>query len=841
MQTNKRSLQEFENTKDSQNSTEELTKKQKKITEEDLLEVISNADFNRCDQLLTTNDATQLVINNEQFKQALENAYQQKSFSDCAKTLQVLQTHHLTWPLTAIPGDVFTRLVFEQPDIAYQILLATPENDREFTFDDSELAVVRPVGLNNKNIHKFIDCLNLDQNKDLNKQILKNDDLLFSSLIRQDSADLIFYVTKNFDEEFLNAVFAWDSVKTFKLFYPYWKSNNLIKKDDKSLILDAIHSRAYNCVQMLLENFSADQETMNQLVVEAIKLGDAKLLLTLYGADINKAAQNLFFNCYKNEEQLKTILLRFFRFSDVDLVDKLFAAFIKNNLLGKETKLMDTYDQIRNEYCMAAPFCSRYSKPKDLKSLIGAYEKKGTVDITVIDTICKNDLDYGKKRREYVKGLLALDQSKLVPTKEPFLSLPKSSSGKQIAAALLERISQFNYDNSTDKLLLYKEMRAQGMVTPHEGRYEFGANLINSVQFYSNAKDKKDGSPEDYTIWHSLNYEGRYVTILSLNLGPQGWTRVWGHGRQEIDFTWKHIENLFEKIWAMDFSKPSIETEETIKQYKEKLTEFYSSLAELVWLIGNTQPLKRGSGTFAELTLAMLCMHHGLQAPILKLDFPQLDVLDITFPLSDYRKLFPYFFEPTSLPEHLRPEPLSQLNTLDQMEVLYHKLNTTGSIYDRSVDDLTQSEGKQFALLVKQYIDIAQKIAQTDINHLSPLMKTQLEMINSVEASSAESSVDYIQLLKDLISVANKSMQQEKIRTKQQFSFDFKSASNASSEDEIKSTDEVKSTKEDMKYLEIFNAPVEKIMIALTNLIEKKVTEVQQESQESKVKDSRIS
>jgi len=110
------------------------------------------------------------------------------------------------------------------------------------------------------------------------------------------------------------------------------------------------------------------------------------------------------------------------------------------------------------------------------------------------------------------------------------------------------------------------------------------------------------------------------------------------------------------------------------KQESEKrLTEFYAKAAELVWLIGTTQPLKRGSGTVAEWLLGIIHLHHGMQPPTLKTDFPQLDVLDLTFPLSDYKSFFTYFFEPSTLPEHLRSIPNSKESLFKQMENLYRE------------------------------------------------------------------------------------------------------------------------------------------------------------------------
>jgi len=124
------------------------------------------------------------------------------------------------------------------------------------------------------------------------------------------------------------------------------------------------------------------------------------------------------------------------------------------------------------------------------------------------------------------------------------------------------------------------------------------------------------------------------------------------------------------------FTHPDPEAKlEKIKEYREQeLTQFYANAARLVWLIGNTTPVQRGSGTVAELTLKAIFDFHGLQAPILKSAFPQLDVLDTSFPSDDYIKLFTCFFEPSSLAEHLRRPSLSHLSTAEQLEIFYKEI-----------------------------------------------------------------------------------------------------------------------------------------------------------------------
>lgn len=166
-----------------------------------------------------------------------------------------------------------------------------------------------------------------------------------------------------------------------------------------------------------------------------------------------------------------------------------------------------------------------------------------------------------------------------------------------------------------------------------------------------------------HTALYSLTYKGSVISDVSS--APVFWGgMMWGHGRLPLEFTMGDIENLLDKMQTLP-KDPS----------PEQLTDFYSDAAQLVWLIGNTTPLGRGSGSVAELTLKAIFEFHGLQAPILKPEFPQLDVLDITFPLDDYIKLFPYFCEPSSLPKHLQKPTLPHLSAVEQIETYYNEIN----------------------------------------------------------------------------------------------------------------------------------------------------------------------
>jgi hypothetical protein len=325
-------------------------------------------------------------------------------------------------------------------------------------------------------------------------------------------------------------------------------------------------------------------------------------------------------------------------------------------------------------------------------------------DFLGLKKILKRDMDYGKKRQQLVKNLcetlnhFSREKLNFFPKENRFLQLRPSSKGTRQAAALLEKISAESFLDQKQED--FQKIRGQGYTTSIYGYYESALPLIKAILCFSPQSsdfaiyrkyNKQGNNPvlgtstsrySPFCNYHlCYKYEGILVNRIQFSSSASEEGRYWEHGRAPIAATWGKIEDLFEEALAMDLKKPDEKfTPEEQESYQEKLTQFYSIAAELVWLIGNTQPLNRGSGTYAELMLALICMHHGLQPPILKKEFPQLDVLDITFPLRDYKFFFPHFFEPSTIPESVR----SKFNDIDssqsvaaQMEQLYKKFNET--------------------------------------------------------------------------------------------------------------------------------------------------------------------
>jgi hypothetical protein len=92
------------------------------------------------------------------------------------------------------------------------------------------------------------------------------------------------------------------------------------------------------------------------------------------------------------------------------------------------------------------------------------------------------------------------------------------------------------------------------------------------------------------------------------------------------------------------------------KNNSENVSRYYELLCETIWLIGNSTPIVRGTGTLVEGYLAAMCLHKDLPCPILRLEYPQLDCLNIALGLTAYKKRFLSYFEPESLAACVRVE-----------------------------------------------------------------------------------------------------------------------------------------------------------------------------------------
>ncbi|HFE8331840.1 TPA: hypothetical protein ACF8SQ_002530 [Legionella pneumophila] len=459
------------------------------------------------------------------------------------------------------------------------------------------------------------------------------------------------------------------------IFSKIWLANakNMSLDETFSKIGSLYNKQAHKCIAVIMENLDLNDEVIKRIrnvrtvtsndKFNAYISGDfrklknrdnGKLILALFKNHYRLAAIEVFdpdrFNSADEKEvkeKIRDLFLNLFASTPFDKINKLVTALPKDHPHLQTIK--EVYSKVKTEYCDAAPCFSRYVKPQHIDKLKEFYgNKAGKIN---------DDIQFGAKRMELVhelNKLLSNSTYHVTPSKLPFNSLLPSSSKTYLAAFVLEKVSEFLLQTGrSDAVGRLRE--SEDYNTPVRAQYAFALPLIRNVFYFS---DDVRLNKKGYSVSYGLFYNDLQVNSIEETRytwsGPVDETNVapnlmWQHGLAPLNATWPNIENLFAEIWSMDLSFA-----EKYSDYRDKLTVFYEKLAELSWLIGNTQPLERGTGSFAETVVALMHVHHGLNPPILKSDFPQLDVLNITFPLETYKNIFPYFFEPSTVPKHLR-------------------------------------------------------------------------------------------------------------------------------------------------------------------------------------------
>jgi hypothetical protein len=193
------------------------------------------------------------------------------------------------------------------------------------------------------------------------------------------------------------------------------------------------------------------------------------------------------------------------------------------------------------------------------------------------------------------------------------------------------------------------------------GRYTGYAPLVQSIFCLLGTQDQpKDLAPLDTKNGYETFYDGqplsraRYmVSAHSVSLWPGG-SWQWEHGLRPVSQLRPYIKKIRDRVLTFKLDKNDAKS----------FQEFYDILAENIWLIGNSTLYHRGSSKYVEQWLTYIHLKHGLlDTPILKkrvclqgvdIDGPQLDCLDISYPLSLYKQDFLQFFEPGSLHEMAR-------------------------------------------------------------------------------------------------------------------------------------------------------------------------------------------
>jgi ankyrin repeat protein len=488
-------------------------------------------------------------------------------------------------------------------------------------------------------------------------------------------------------------------------------------EQDPSILIDSSIDR------FVLENLTEKSLKPNDPLMSRVLLKNnlilaEKLFFTRLDPDNDEALTS--FN-----KDIQTHLLTMFRFMPVQVVDELVALLLKQNIEDeKKARLTKLHSQVKKDFLASGIFYARNTTMAHLSDLLAKYHRK--VDIPIAE-VATNDLHYGRKKEKLAKKLYsellkAKKLSHLKPKTEAFLELPPSSKGSRAVAVLMEKIALWLSEErraSKDPLCdLFKTLRSQlpgyginklgdktdrklfcGYYTPFDDcNYDWAIPLVDAVYYFSNAKDiHKEPAQEGfkYHLLHEVRTGFRPINTINRA------NNFFSHGLLAITSTWKEIEDLFESIWQMNLLTPNLSRAlKGQNSYEKNISQFYIFLSQFLWLTGNTQALLRGTGTVVEILFAILHYRQYLKLPLLQLAFSQLDVLDLTFPKTDYMALFPYFFEPSTISKHLLgsyPTALYLLTAKEQIQFLYHKLNEEHSLMPlgMSIADEPEYEMKQ--------------------------------------------------------------------------------------------------------------------------------------------------
>jgi len=588
----------------------------------------------------------------------------------------------------------FFSLIFENPTYALQLIDKYRDALTTYRFDEDVFVelinLYGGIGMDSSKDQGVAACLEillpvadeyLNNYREAYNQLLER-------LIILDLPHSFGVVLSKLDwkEEYFKTILKWDSAACLKAV------------EDSGVICfhltgEAGSQQAFRCVAYLKSKILGPPE--DPCIVTLREQGDINTLLAVSANDLDDVAREFFFTLEpllknqapdqkKIEAEFTPILRKLLRMNSLEAVDRIVNCFINKNQALSHL-LQDIYNKVKKEFLKIAPFISRYTKINQMKVIQTAYRSGMKGDAV------SEDLEYAAKCRTAVEKLTAkLRNGKFqAPNNQDFLELPPSSTGTSRVAALVEEIGKIRSDdfarrvgvgkqsqNKKDTVESLKSLRKTQIITPVGGHYSWASPLVNAVNLLSN--DIEHPMKGSYV----MKYNGIATTVQVKKVEdprvPELHQR-WTHGQLDVQLNWPSLEDCFEDLMAFDLKKPKDKSVASQEAYEKSLEGFYRKAAELVWLVGNTTPLERGSGTVAEWLLGIVHLQHGLEPPVLKTQFPQLDVLDITFPINDYKDFFTYFFEPSSLPMKTKWKDMSSLPVFNQMEALY-KAKKAGSL-----------------------------------------------------------------------------------------------------------------------------------------------------------------
>ncbi len=302
---------------------------------------------------------------------------------------------------------------------------------------------------------------------------------------------------------------------------------------------------------------------------------------------------------------------------------------------------------------------ARYSDPDDMSDLAWRYTNEREIQL-------KEEMWFGEQSfRDAENALTLCTNSTIQPSTDgPLSFLADTVSNNQWGLRIaFEYLMKCHYENALSRETLKEDAikmytaRTEGRITgtPMTGSYEWAAPLVGEMCDLAKKLTVADLAYSDNLKGYILIYNEQPLSYFNYEYEDKG--PCWLHGRDSLAKHWPRLESLFHTV--INFPLDSTQ--------KKSLETFYDYVIELIWLIGQTTPAIRGSGKLAEQCLTMIHLKHNLRTPILDLKNPQLDVLDITFPLSIYKKRFFNFFEKESI------HPLLSLSVPEEKSALFTK------------------------------------------------------------------------------------------------------------------------------------------------------------------------
>lgn len=577
----------------------------------------------------------------------------------------------------------FAELIFENPTYAITLLKKYPISSMRFDNDifckQFEAASLNLTSAKEKDFAECMSMLMEKSNVNGIKIISRNLWVLIQNNFPVACEAIGVAITDNNERwDIIHQALKWDNVECYTVFMKLWKKELIASKtiNEEMIMQDAIGYCSPKCMSWLLAeqaNKKNASEIRSDVLEKGVYAGYLEIALVACNNNFVEVAGFIQSKITgATDVNLPVVFQRCLRYSDIDAVDKAAKALIDQQKNEDERKLLEEiYTKTRAETLGKMPFIARYKGHLD-------FDIDNNYNLTRDKTrpAFFKDFEYASSCLKQVESLLTYlkTTSDLKPINKPFSDLPPSSKGTRRVAALIEKIAgeraakQKERMGSVSAIPLFGKLRIDNRLwgTSTTGRYQYARSLISAVHNYSKAPDFENSQNRYF-----LKYKNIVVNVVLYD-GPDACPRC-QHGMAPIKDTWPFIEDVFEEILAMKLTKKpgSDALPEMINAYEDQMTAFYSKAVELVWLIGNTQPFERGSGTIAEWLFGLIHLYHDIVAPTLTTQFPQLDMNNIVFPLSDYIRDFLAFRDQKTVPEHFRRKDLVGKPAREQLEILY--------------------------------------------------------------------------------------------------------------------------------------------------------------------------